>query len=149
ASVLRRARQRIGPALDACGRAEMAALLAGLAGRFVAPGPSGAPTRGRPEVLPTGRNLFSVASRAAPSPAAWRLGWHAASLLVERHAQEEGDWPRAMALSVWGTSNMRTGGDDVAQALALMGVQPRWDEATGRVIGFEILPASVLGRPRV
>ncbi len=149
ASVLRSARERIGPALDACGRAEMAALLAGLAGRFVAPGPSGAPTRGRPEVLPTGRNFFSVDSRAVPTPAAWRLGWHSASLLVERHAQEEGDWPRAMALSVWGTSNMRTGGDDVAQALALMGVQPRWDEATGRVIGFEILPASVLGRPRV
>ncbi|HUZ72915.1 MAG TPA: cobaltochelatase subunit CobN [Stellaceae bacterium] len=137
------------PAVCACGDAEMAGLLRGLAGRFVPPGPSGAPSRGRPEVLPTGRNFYSLDGRAVPTPAAWHLGWKSASLLIARHAQEQGDYPRRVALSAWGTANMRTGGDDVAQALALMGVRPRWEDSTGRVIGFEVLPASVLDRPRV
>ncbi len=137
------------PALRACGEAEMQGLLDGLDGRFVAPGPSGAPTRGRPDVLPTGRNFFSVDSRAVPTQAAWALGWKSASMLVERHLQEEGDWPRAMALTAWGTSNMRTGGDDIAQGLALMGARPQWDAASRRVTGFEIIPLGALGRPRV
>ncbi|MEN3163677.1 cobaltochelatase subunit CobN [Tistrella mobilis] len=149
AAVLKTAETVIGPALDACGGAEMAALLAGLDGRFVPPGPSGAPTRGRPEVLPTGRNFFSVDSRALPTPAAWALGWKSAGMLVDAHVQEQGDWPRRMVLTAWGTANMRTGGDDIAQALALIGARPRWDDASGRVIGFEVLPAGVLGRPRV
>ncbi len=137
------------PAVAGCGAAEIAGLLAGLDGRFVAPGPSGAPSRGRPEVLPTGRNFFSVDTRAVPTQAAWQLGWKSAAMLVERHAQEHGDYPARVALSAWGTANMRTGGDDVAQALALMGVRPVWEPASGRVTGFEILPASVLDRPRV
>ncbi|HMA51246.1 MAG TPA: cobaltochelatase subunit CobN, partial [Magnetospirillaceae bacterium] len=135
--------------VDACGEAEMAALLRGLDGRFVPPGPSGAPTRGRPEVLPTGRNFYSVDTRAVPTPSAWHLGWKSAQLLVEEHLQREGEYPRAMALTAWGTANMRTGGDDIAQALALMGTRPTWEASTGRVTGFEILPATVLGRPRV
>ncbi|MGE5538405.1 MAG: cobaltochelatase subunit CobN [Gemmatimonas sp.] len=139
----------IRPRVTACGDRELAALLAGLDGRFVPSGPSGAPTRGRIEALPTGRNFYSVDSRALPTPAAWRLGFASAQALVERHAQEHGDYPRAVALSAWGTSNMRTGGDDIAQALALIGAQPTWDTSTGRVTGFDILPASVLGRPRV
>jgi cobaltochelatase CobN len=139
----------LAPAVEACGAAELQGLLAGLDGRFVAPGPSGAPTRGRPEVLPTGRNFYSLDTRAVPTPAAWQLGWKSAQLLVERHAQEHGTYPRRMALSAWGTANMRTGGDDVAQALALMGVRPQWDVKSGRVVGFEILPASLLDRPRV
>jgi cobaltochelatase CobN len=137
------------PAVTACGGAEIAGLLAGLDGRFVPPGPSGAPSRGKPEVLPTGRNFYSVDTRAVPTPAAWQLGWHSASLLVERYAQEHGSWPKHLALSAWGTANMRTGGDDIAQALALIGVRPVWEPASGRVTGFEILPASVLDRPRV
>ncbi|HEV2547410.1 MAG TPA: cobaltochelatase subunit CobN [Stellaceae bacterium] len=137
------------PAVIACGAAERDGLMRGLAGRFVAPGPSGAPSRGRPEVLPTGRNFYSLDTRAVPTPAAWQLGWKSAALLVTRHAQEHGTYPRRLALSAWGTSNMRTGGDDVAQALALMGVRPQWETRTGRVTGFEILPASVLDRPRV
>jgi cobaltochelatase CobN len=141
--------QDLRPAIAACGAAEMGGLLRGLDGRFVPPGPSGAPSRGKPEVLPTGRNFFSLDSRAVPTPAAWQLGWKSASLLVARYAQEHGAYPRTMALSAWGTANMRTGGDDIAQGLALMGVRPRWEERTGRVIGFEILPASVLDRPRV
>ncbi len=137
------------PAVAACGKAEIAGLLAGLDGRFVPPGPSGAPTRGRPDVLPTGRNFYSVDTRTVPTPAAWILGWKSATLLIERHAQEHGDYPRTVALSAWGTSNMRTGGDDIAQGLALMGVRPTWDSASRRVTGFEVLPVSVLGRPRV
>jgi cobaltochelatase CobN len=137
------------PAVAACGAAETAGILAGLDGRFVAPGPSGAPSRGRPEVLPTGRNFYSVDTRAVPTPAAWQLGWHSASLLVERYAQEHGNHPARLVLSAWGTANMRTGGDDIAQALALLGVRPVWEGASGRVNGFEILPASVLDRPRV
>jgi cobaltochelatase CobN len=137
------------PAVAACGDAEIAALLAGLEGRFVEPGPSGAPSRGRPEVLPTGRNFFSVDTRAVPTPAAWQLGWHSAGLLVERYAQEHGNYPERVVLSAWGTANMRTGGDDIAQALALIGARPVWEPGSGRVTGFEILPASVLDRPRV
>ena len=149
AAVLHEIETRLRPAVAASGDAERAALLAGLDGCFVAPGPSGAPTRGKPEVLPTGRNFYSVDTRAVPTPAAWALGWKSASLLVERHAQEHGDYPRRIALSAWGTSCMRTGGDDVAQALALMGVRPTWDTGSRRVTGFEIMPASILGRPRV
>ncbi|MBT5778663.1 MAG: cobaltochelatase subunit CobN [Rhodospirillaceae bacterium] len=148
-AVLQEVSERIAPALDACGSGEMAGIQRALSGRFVAPGPSGAPSRGRPEVLPTGRNFYSLDSRAVPTQSAWQLGWKSAQRLVEYHAQRHGDWPRRMALSAWGTSNMRTGGDDIAQALALLGVRPRWESASGRVIGFEILPLSLLDRPRV
>lgn len=148
-AVLDEIERRLRPAVAASGQAEMRGLLAGLDGRFVSPGPSGAPTRGRPDVLPTGRNFYSVDTRTLPTPAAWTLGWKSAALLVQRHAQEHGDWPRCLAVTAWGTSNMRTGGDDIAQALALMGVRPTWDEASRRVTGFEILPAAVLDRPRV
>ncbi|MCW8914336.1 MAG: cobaltochelatase subunit CobN [Magnetovibrio sp.] len=140
---------RIRPAVEACGQAEIDGIIRGLEGKFVEPAPSGAPTRGRPEVLPTGRNFYSVDTRAVPTPAAWTLGWKSASVLLDAHLQEHGDWPKTMALTAWGTSNMRTGGDDIAQALALLGVQPTWDAASRRVTGFEVMPADVLGRPRV
>jgi cobaltochelatase CobN len=149
AAVLAEVAARVRPAVAACGPAEGEGLLAALSGRFVAPAPSGAPTRGRLDVLPTGRNFFSVDSRAVPTPAAWALGWRSANLLIETHLQRHGDWPRALLLTAWGTANMRTGGDDIAQALALMGVKPQWDGANRRVTGFEILPQGVLGRPRV
>ncbi|HEX5079227.1 MAG TPA: cobaltochelatase subunit CobN [Geminicoccaceae bacterium] len=139
----------IRPALAQSGDAEIRGVLAALDGRFVEPGPSGAPTRGRLDVLPTGRNFFSVDSRAVPTAAAWHLGWKSAALLVERFLQEHGDWPRTVALSAWGTANMRTGGDDVAQALALIGARPVWDAASHRVTGIEVLPADLLDRPRV
>ena len=148
-AVLKSLTETIAPAIDISGDAELAGLLTGLDGRFVAPGPSGAPTRGRPDVLPTGRNFYSVDTRTVPTPAAWELGWKSAQLLLETHAQIHGDWPRAVALSAWGTSNMRTGGDDIAQALAMIGAQPSWDSASRRVTGFEIMPVSVLDRPRV
>lgn len=149
AAVIAGVRERVAPMVAGCGPAEGAGLLTALAGHFVAPGASGAPTRGRLNVLPTGRNFFSVDSRAVPTPTAWALGWKSANLLIERHLQDHGDWPRALLITAWGTANMRTGGDDIAQALALMGVKPRWDEARRRVTGFEVIPATALGRPRV
>jgi cobaltochelatase CobN len=139
----------ITPKVTQCGPAEGAALLTALKGHFVSPGPSGAPTRGRLDTLPTGRNFYSVDSRAVPTPTAWALGWKSANLLIEKHLQDHGDWPRTMLITAWGTANMRTGGDDIAQALAFMGVKPKWDSANRRVTGFEILPQGVLGRPRV
>lgn len=148
-AVLDAINDHIRPAVRACGPDEETGLLTALKGQFVAPAPSGAPTRGRLDVLPTGRNFFSVDSRAIPTPTAWALGWKSANLLIEKHLQTEGDWPRALLLTAWGTANMRTGGDDIAQALALMGVKPQWDSANRRVTGFEILPLGVLDRPRV
>ena len=148
-AVLAEVDERIRPAVEASAEAEIRGVLTALDGRFLEPGPAGAPTRGRPDVLPTGRNFFSVDTRTVPTHAAWRLGWKSAALLVERHRQEHGEWPRRMALSAWGTSNMRTGGDDIAQALALMGVRPTWEVSSGRVTGFEVLPLSLLDRPRV
>lgn len=141
--------QVLQPRVTSCGRLELDGLLRGLAGRHVPPGPSGAPSRGRPEVLPTGRNFFSVDCRAVPTPAAWQLGWKSAALVIERHLQDHGSYPRQVALSAWGTANMRTGGDDIAQALALMGCRPLWDAESRRVTGVEVLPLSVLDRPRV
>ncbi len=137
------------PALRACGACEIAAVLAGLDGRFVEPGPSGAPTRGRPDVLPTGRNFYSLDNRAVPTPTAWALGEASAAALVERHFHDHGVFPKALGLSAWGTSNMRTGGDDIAQAMALVGAKPTWDTSSWRVTGFEIIPLARLERPRV
>ncbi|MBU2359572.1 MAG: cobaltochelatase subunit CobN, partial [Alphaproteobacteria bacterium] len=140
---------RIRPAIAACGPDEGANLLRALDGRAIPPGPSGAPTRGRLDTLPTGRNFYSVDSRAVPTPTAWTLGWKSANLLLDTHLQAHGDWPRSLLITAWGTANMRTGGDDIAQALALMGVKPTWDSANRRVTGFTVIPASTLGRPRV
>ncbi|MFM8746525.1 MAG: cobaltochelatase subunit CobN [Aestuariivirga sp.] len=149
ARVLARIDSHVRPLLRASGPCEIAALLGGLAGRFVRPGPSGAPTRGRLDVLPTGRNFYSLDNRTLPTPAAWTLGRKSAEELLLRHLQDFGRYPKALGLSAWGTSNMRTGGDDIAQALALIGAKPVWDTASWRVTGFEILPLARLGRPRV
>lgn len=128
---------------------ETQALIQGLGGQAVEPGPSGAPTRGRLDTLPTGRNFFSLDNRSVPSAAAWALGQRSAQALIERHLQEHGDYPTQLGLSVWGTATMRTGGDDIAQAFALMGIQPVWATGSQRVTDFEIIPAMQLGRPRV
>lgn len=148
-AVMSRIHKQIAPRLDACGTQEMRQLLRGLAGRFVPPGPSGAPSRGRPDVLPTGRNFYSVDTRALPTQSAWALGLKAANQLIERHLQDHGDFPRAVGLSVWGTATMRTGGDDMAQAFALLGVRPKWAAGSHRVTDFEILPISIFNRPRI
>jgi cobaltochelatase CobN len=139
----------LAPALDKSGAAEIDAVVSVLDGRFLRPGPSGAPTRGRPEVLPTGRNFYSLDTRAVPTAAAWVLGRKAADALALRDFQDVGAWPRFIAMSAWGTSNMRTGGDDIAQVLALIGAEPVWEAGTGRVTGFRVLSLSELGRPRI
>ncbi|WP_121970226.1 cobaltochelatase subunit CobN [Leptolyngbya sp. BC1307] len=128
---------------------EITHLLHGLNGGYIPSGPSGAPTRNRPEVLPTGRNFYSVDIRAIPTESAWDVGRKAAEILVENYTQENGEYPRTLGLSMWGTAAMRTGGDDMAEALALLGVRPVWDGPSRRVVDFEILPVSLLGRPRV
>ncbi|MGJ8581490.1 MAG: cobaltochelatase subunit CobN, partial [Psychromonas sp.] len=128
---------------------ELNAIIDGLAGKFIEAGPSGAPTRGRLDTLPTGRNFYSVDNRAIPSKAAWVLGQQSAQALIHRHLQEHGDYPKQLGLSVWGTATMRTGGDDIAQAFALMGVKPIWAEGSHRVVDFEIIPFQLLNRPRV
>ena len=149
AAVLADVEAHLSPAVTDSGPAELAGLLTGLAGRFVEPGPSGAPTRGRPDVLPTGRNFYSVDTRAVPTQAAYTLGKASAELLVTRHLQDQGEWPTSIGLTAWGTSNMRTGGDDIAQAFALIGARPVWDRASRRVTGYEIVTLAELGRPRV
>src|SRR5271166_1869950 len=135
--------------IGSCADAEMRGLLAALDGRFVPPGPAGAPGRGRIDVLPTGRNLYSVDPRAVPTRTAWEIGQRTAEALLTRHAQDHGDWPKRIVLDIWGSATMRTGGDDLAQAFALLGVRPRWDHGSSRVAGFDILPLAVLNRPRV
>ena len=136
-------------ALQASPAAEARALLDALDGRFIQPGPAGAPTRGRADVLPTGRNLFSVDPRAIPTRAAVVLAEKAAAALLDRHRQDEGDWLRRVVVDLWGSTSLRTGGEDFALALLLMGVRPTWDAGSGRVSGFEIVPLAVLDRPRV
>jgi len=140
---------RLKPSVTGSGISETAAVLTALNGGFVAPGPSGAPSRGRPDVLPTGKNFYSVDVRAVPTETAWRLGEKSAQLVAERYFQEEGEWPSALVLTCWGTANMRTGGDDIAQALALIGARPVWEPGSGRVTGFEIQRLSELKRPRI
>ncbi|MEW7279033.1 cobaltochelatase subunit CobN [Aquimarina sp. 2201CG1-2-11] len=128
---------------------ELQFLLDGLNGHYVPSGPSGAPTRGRLDLLPTGRNFYSVDVRTIPTETAYRLGEKSAQLIIDRYLQENGDYPETIGVSVWGTSTMRTGGDDIAQAFALMGVRPIWKNANRRVTDFEVVPLIKLGRPRV
>ncbi|NJR71025.1 MAG: cobaltochelatase subunit CobN, partial [Synechococcales cyanobacterium CRU_2_2] len=128
---------------------EITNLLRGLDGRYVPSGPSGAPSRGRSDVLPTGRNFYSVDIRGLPTESAWAVGDRAASAVIERYTQDQGEYPQTLGLSMWGTATMRTGGDDMAEALALLGVRPVWEGPSRRVVDFEILPLSLLGRPRV
>src|SRR6185369_5545560 len=120
-----------------------------LAGGYIPAGPSGSPLRGLVNVLPTGRNFYAVDPRAVPSPLAWETGRAMAESLLERHVADTGAYPRSVGLSAWGTSAMRTSGDDIAEILALLGVAPLWDEASRRVRGLEPIPLAELGRPRI
>ncbi|MGU3536915.1 cobaltochelatase subunit CobN [Methylobacterium sp. A54F] len=147
--VFGRAPEGAPPEIAASARAERAGLLAALDGRFVAPGPAGSPNRGRRDVLPTGRNLTTLDPRALPTRAAAELGARAAEAVVTRYLQDEGEYPARVVMDLWASPTLRTGGEDVAQALALMGVRPTWDHATTRVTGFEVLPPALLGRPRI
>ncbi|GAB7005730.1 cobaltochelatase subunit CobN [Nocardioides sp. AN3] len=128
---------------------ELDAVLHALSGGFVAAGPSGSPLRGLVNVLPTGRNFYTVDPRAVPSRLAWQTGQAMADSLLRRYVEETGDYPSSVGLSVWGTSAMRTSGDDVAEVLALLGVRPEWDEASRRVARLVVVPLEELGRPRI
>ncbi|WP_223732648.1 cobaltochelatase subunit CobN [Streptomyces purpurogeneiscleroticus] len=129
--------------------AELDHVVHALKGGFVPAGPSGSPLRGLVNVLPTGRNFYSVDPKAVPSRLAWETGQALADSLLERYKTDNGDWPTSVGLSLWGTSAMRTAGDDVAEALALLGVRPVWDDASRRVTGLEPIPLDELGRPRI
>jgi cobaltochelatase CobN len=128
---------------------EIANLLRGLEGEYVPAGPSGAPTRGMAHVLPTGRNFYAVDPRAVPSAAAWQVGQELAREVLERHRQETGVYPESVGISIWGTSAMRTHGDDVAEVLSLLGVRPVWQPESRRLTGVEVIPLAELRRPRV
>jgi cobaltochelatase CobN len=128
---------------------ELDAVLAALHGRHVPAGPSGSPTRGRLDVLPTGRNFYSVDPRALPSELSWEVGQRLADALLERHRHDTGELPRMVGLVAWGTAAMRTQGDDVAEILALLGVRPVWHPESRRVTGLEVIPLAELGRPRI
>jgi cobaltochelatase CobN len=148
APILRFAAQEVVPRLAGTAR-EIDQVLRALEGRYIAAGPSGSPLRGLVNVLPTGRNFYSVDPKAMPSRLAWETGVAMADSLLDRYRADYGDWPRSVGLSAWGTSAMRTSGDDIAEILALLGVRPVWDEASRRVIDLTVIPLAELGRPRI
>jgi cobaltochelatase CobN len=148
AAVLRFAAVEVVPRLRATS-GEVDQILRALDGRFIAAGPSGSPLRGLVNVLPTGRNFYSVDPKAVPSRLAWETGVALADSLLERYRTDHGEWPRSVGLSVWGTSAMRTSGDDIAEVLALLGVRPVWDDASRRVVDLELMDVAELGRPRI
>jgi cobaltochelatase CobN len=137
------------PLREQSATAEKTALIAALDGRHVAAGPAGAPARGRRDVLPTGRNLFTSDPRTMPTPTSFDLGKAASDEVLRSYMQSHGDWPRSLVIDLWGSASLRTGGEEIAQGLALMGCRPQWDSATGRVTGIEVFPPATLGRPRV
>ncbi|WP_328668270.1 cobaltochelatase subunit CobN [Streptomyces sp. NBC_00322] len=148
AAILDFASREVVPRLAAT-TAELDHAVHALNGGFVPAGPSGSPLRGLVNVLPTGRNFYSVDPKAVPSRLAWETGQALADSLLERYRTDNGDWPPSVGLSLWGTSAMRTSGDDVAEALALLGIRPVWDDASRRVTGLEPIPLAELGRPRI
>src|SRR5499427_3867770 len=137
------------PAWRASAEAERVAILAALDVRRIAPGPAGSPARGRRDVLPTGRNMFAADPRTLPTPTATDLGRLAADEVIRVYVQTHGEMPRASVVDLWGSATLRTGGEEIAQGLALMGCRPTWDQTTGRVTGVEVLPTASAGRPRV
>ncbi|OLE28776.1 MAG: cobaltochelatase subunit CobN [Actinobacteria bacterium 13_1_20CM_3_71_11] len=146
--VLRFAATEVVPRLAAT-TGELDAVLHALDGGYVPAGPSGSPTRGLVNVLPTGRNFYSVDPKAIPSRNAWEVGQALADSLLRRHVEDTGGYPATVGLTMWGTSAMRTQGDDIAEVLALLGCRPVWDDASRRVTGVEVTPLAELGRPRV
>jgi cobaltochelatase CobN len=147
-AVLRFAAMEVVPRLAGTAT-EIDQVLRALDGRFIAAGPSGSPLRGLVNVLPTGRNFYSVDPKAVPSRLAWETGVAMADSLLARYRNDYGSWPRSVGLSVWGTSAMRTSGDDIAEVLALLGVRPVWDDASRRVVDLAAIPLAELGRPRI
>ncbi|NOE33382.1 cobaltochelatase subunit CobN [Ruegeria sp. HKCCD7318] len=133
----------------ASAHAERSALIDALGGKRIEAGPSGSPYRGRSDVLPTGRNLYTTDPRSVPTRAAYAQGVKLAEELVRRHLQEEGDYPKGLIVDLWGSATMRTAGEEFAMALHLLGVKPVWDKGSERVSGIEVLPITDLSRPRL
>lgn len=148
AAILHFAATEVVPRLAGTAR-EVSQVLRALEGRYIAAGPSGSPLRGLVNVLPTGRNFYSVDPKAMPSRLAWETGVAMADSLLNRYRADHGDWPRSVGLSAWGTSAMRTSGDDIAEILVLLGVRPVWDDASRRVVDLEVIGLAELGRPRI
>lgn len=142
-------REQIEAAVSSCALHEERALLAALDGRRVSPGPAGAPSRGRADVLPTGRNLTTIDPRSIPTRTAAIIGQRAADEVVRRYLQDHGDYPRVLVIDLWASASLRTGGDDLAQALGYLGARPVWDMSSNRVTGIEVLPPANLKRPRI
>jgi cobaltochelatase CobN len=137
------------PSWQASAANERRGLLDALDGRRIAGGPAGSPHRQRRDVLPTGRNMFTADPRTLPTPTAMDLGRLAADEVIRGYLQSHGEMPRTLVIDLWGSATLRTGGEEIAQGLALMGCRPNWDHATGRVLGVEVLPCAAIGRPRV
>jgi len=148
-SVTGEQREQIEAAVRSSAANEERALLAALDGRRVSPGPAGAPSRGRADVLPTGRNLTTIDPRSIPTRTATTIGLRAADEVVRRYLQDHGDYPRALVIDLWASTSLRTGGDDLAQALGYLGARPVWDASSNRVTGVEVLPLAKLERPRI
>ena len=148
AEVLRFIHNTLDPALRQTSD-EIDHIMRALAGGFVPPGPSGAPTRGSASILPTGRNFYSVDVKTIPSPAAWDVGRRLGDGLLERYLREEGAYPQSVGIVVWGTATMRTQGDDIAEILYLLGIRPRWQAESRRLLALEKIPLEELGRPRI
>lgn len=146
---LRFACDTIVPRLGEGAQAEIDNLIHALNGGHIPPGPSGAPTRGMAHVLPTGRNFYSVDPRSLPTVTSWQVGQGLADDLIARYLREVGDYPESVGISIWGTSVMRTAGDDIAQVLALLGVRPVWQQENRRITGIELIPLEELKRPRI
>jgi cobaltochelatase CobN len=128
---------------------ELTYTFSGCQGGYVPPGPSGSITRGLADILPTGRNFYSVDPRAVPTAASWEVGVSMADILLERYLKDEGKYPESVGITIWATDTMKTKGDDIAEILYLMGVKPVWERSSGRVVGVEIIPLEILKRPRI
>ncbi|MCQ2070561.1 MAG: cobaltochelatase subunit CobN, partial [archaeon] len=128
---------------------ELDDILEGLDGRYVLPGPSGAPTRGNAHILPMGRNYYSLDPDAVPNRSSWEIGKRMADQMIGKYVSEKGEYPREVGFIIWATDTMKTGGDDVSYILWLMGVRPVWSERGGQVIDLEIVPLEELRRPRI
>jgi cobaltochelatase CobN len=137
------------PSWQASVASERRALIDALDGKRIAPGPAGSLHRERRDIMPTGRNMFTSDPRTLPTPTAMDLGRLAADEVIRGYMQSHGEMPRALVIDLWGSATLRTGGEEIAQGLALMGCRPNWDHATGRVLGVEVLPCAATGRPRV
>ncbi len=126
---------------------ELPQLLRALAGHYISPGPGGDPLR-NPAVLPAGRNLHALDPWQVPTRAAGHAGALAGRQLLERLTADGAPWPEAVAVVLWGSDNIKTGGEGIAQALWLLGVEPVAD-SLGRMTRLQLLPSATLGRPRI